>query len=115
MYGTTRTCLPRYVSKSDLDDYHHLVKKRDKIEKKILLLYLCTVWSEPLLFDSLIVDNRLVSTKDFWHLSHPPTATAQISLRIIMRSLARTFAVRIHNVMKVQSKFIPLARLNMHF
>ena len=52
--------------KSDLDDlcHHHLCsifsKRTTKNEKKISLLYLCSVWSEPPLFDSLFIVYGLV-------------------------------------------------------
>ena len=49
---------PRRLSSSSV---HTFVKKRDKNEKKIPLLYLYTIWSEPSLFDSLLMVNGLVT------------------------------------------------------
>ena len=50
--------------KSDLDDCHYLMctdlSKRDNNITKNLLLYLCTVWSEPSLFDRFFMVNGLV-------------------------------------------------------
>ena len=69
------------------------------------MLYLGTVWSESQLLDSFFSWLMGLYT-EFGHLLHRRAATAQTSLRIIMRSVARAFAARIHKVMKVQSSTV---------
>ena len=112
IYRTTRTCLPRYVSKAkirprrpsviDIIFCAHIEKSETRNEKNISLLYLCAHWSELLLVDCLFM------VQDF------STYCTGEQRRLTMRSFARAFSARINKVTKVQSKFIPLASLGVH-
>ena len=63
IYRIARICLPNGLC--DLLSTH-VSKGRDKMKKKISLPYLCTLWSEPPLFDSFImVISASRSTRDF--------------------------------------------------
>ena len=62
IYRIARICLPNGLY--DLLSTH-VSKGRDKM-KKISLPYLCTLWSEPPLFDSsIMVISASTSTRDF--------------------------------------------------